>query len=218
MAGAAQKEIRGRRRHIQAPNQFPGGTVNHTYSTVLSETGLTTEQITKASRHLSVTRGFLIESVSGLSAAQWEFKPADDTWSIAENMEHIVLIESGIHAIIESMSDASEAAPAGNRLDMDDFILHEIPKRSRKGKSPAQACPTHRWSGPEALHHFMERREQSIRLLVTRRLRDHVVPHPLFGPWDGYQWLLAAASHGARHTGQICEVKLHERFPRTPID
>jgi DinB superfamily len=192
--------------------------VNHTYSTVLSETGLTAEQITKASRHLSVTRGFLIESVSGLSAAQWDFKPADDTWSIAENMEHIVLIESGIHAIIESMSDAPEAAPAGNRLEMDDFILYEVPKRSRKGKSRAQAYPTHRWTGPEALHLFMERREQSIRLLVSRRLRDHVVAHPLFGPWDGYQWLLAAASHGARHTAQICEVKGHERFPRTPTN
>ena len=68
--------------------------MNNTSSTVISETGLTTEQITKASRHLSVTRGFLIESVSGLSAAQWEFKPADETWSIAENMEHIVLFES----------------------------------------------------------------------------------------------------------------------------
>jgi hypothetical protein len=192
--------------------------VNNISSTVISETGLTTEQITRASRHLSVTRGFLIESVSALSAAQWDFKPADDSWSIAENMEHIVLIESGIHAIIESMSHAPEAAPAGNRSEMDDFIVNQIPKRSRKGESLAKAYPTHRWSGPEALHLFMERRDQSLRLLVTRRLRDHVVAHPLFGPWDGYQWLLAAASHGARHTAQICEVKGHERFPRTPID
>lgn len=192
--------------------------MNNTSSTVISETGLTAEQITRASRHLSVTRGYLIESVSGLSAAQWDFKPTDDTWSIAENMEHIVLVEDSIHAIIESMSHAPEAAPAGNRLEMDDFILHEVPKRSRKGKSPAQAYPTHRWSGPEALHHFIERRDQSIRLLVTRRLREHVVAHPFFGPWDGYQWLLAAASHGARHTAQICEVKVHERFPRTPIN
>jgi uncharacterized damage-inducible protein DinB len=103
-------------------NQFPGGTVNNTSSTVISETGLTTEEITTASRHLSVTRGCLIESVSGLSAAQWDFKPADDAWSIAENMEHIVLIESRIHAIIEGMSDAPESAPEGNQSEMDDFI------------------------------------------------------------------------------------------------
>jgi hypothetical protein len=190
--------------------------VNNISSSVISETGLTTEQITKASRHLAVTRGFLVESVSGLSPAQWDFKPGDDVWSIAEIMEHIVLIESSIHAIIENMSHAPEAAEQGNRSEMDDFILNEIPKRSRKGKSPAHACPTHRWSGPQALQHFIESREQTNRLLLTRRLREHVVPHPVFGPWDGYQWLLAAASHGARHTAQICEVKADGRFPQAP--
>ena len=41
-----------------------------------ADSELTTEEITTASRHLAVTRGFLIESVSGLSAAQWNFKPA----------------------------------------------------------------------------------------------------------------------------------------------
>jgi hypothetical protein len=188
--------------------------VNNTSSTIISDTGLTTEEITRASRHLSVTRGFLLESVGGLSPAQWDFKPASDAWSVAENMEHIVLIESGIHAIIEGMSDASAPGAEGDRTAMDEFILNEIPKRSRKGKSAAQACPTGRWSGPEALQKFVLYREQSTRLLVTRRLRGHVFPHPLFGPWDGYQWLLAAASHGARHTAQIREVKADGNFPQ----
>ena len=67
--------------------------MNNTSSTIISDTGLTTEEITTASRHLSVTRGFLLESVGGLSPAQWDFKPASDAWSAAENMEHIVLIE-----------------------------------------------------------------------------------------------------------------------------
>ena len=188
--------------------------MNNTSSTIISDTGLTTEEITRASRHLSVTRGFLLESVGGLSPAQWDFKPASDAWSVAENMEHIVLIESGIHAIIEGMSDASATAAEGDRTTMDEFILNEIPKRSRKGKSPAQACPTGRWSGPEALQQFVQYREQSTRLLVTRRLRAHAFPHPLFGSWDGYQWLLAAASHGARHTAQIREVKADGNFPQ----
>jgi hypothetical protein len=189
--------------------------VNNTSSTILSETGLTTEEITRASRHLSVTRGFLLESVSGLSAAQWDFKPTNDIWSIAEIMEHVVLIETSIHGIIESVNDASGTVPEADRSEMDEFILNQIPKRSRKGKSPPQACPTGRWSGPEALQHFVVCREQSTRLLVTRRLRGHMFPHPVFGPWDGYQWLLAAASHGARHTEQMREVKAHQNFPLT---
>ena len=188
--------------------------MNNTSSTITTETGLTTEQITRASRHLSVTRGFLIESVSGLTDSQWDFKPVEDSWSIAGIMEHIVLVESGIHGIIENMNGAAKAAPADNRTEMDEFIVNEIPKRSRRGKSPAHACPTGRWGGPESLARFLTSREQSLQLLLTRRLRAHVVPHPVFGPWDGYQWLLAAASHGARHTSQICEVKDDGRFPQ----
>ena len=188
--------------------------MNNTASAIISDTGLTTEEITTASRHLSVTRGFLLESVGGLSPAQWDFKPASDAWSPAENMEHIVLVESGIHAIIEGMNDAPGPLPEGDRRAMDEFILNEIPKRSRKGKALERACPTGRWSGPEALQQFVQYREQSIRLLLTRQLRAHAVPHPLFGAWDGYQWLLAAASHGARHTEQIREVKADRNFPQ----
>jgi DinB superfamily len=187
--------------------------VHNVSSTIIAETGLTTYEITQASRHLSVTRGYLLESVSGLSASQWSFKPADGVWSIAENVEHIVLVESAINGIIEGMSDGPEATAADKRNEMDEFILNEIPKRSRKGKSPPTAIPTGRWSGPEALQRFVDCRGKSDRLLVTRRLRGLVFPHPLFGPWDGYQWLLASASHGARHTAQIREVKANRNFP-----
>ena len=165
--------------------------MNNTSSTIIADTGLTPEEITTASRHLSVTRGFLLESVGGLSPAQWNFKPASDAWSPAENMEHIVLVESDIHAMIESMKEAPELRPTADRREMDEFILNQIPKRSRKGKAPERACPTGRWSGPEAVKQFVQCREQSIRLLITRQLRAHAAPHPLFGPWDGYQWLLA---------------------------
>jgi hypothetical protein len=187
--------------------------VYNTSSTITADTGLTTDEITRASRHLSVTRGYLIESVSGLSTPQWVFKPADDVWSIAENLEHIVLVESAINGIIERMSEGPESPAGEKRSDMDEFILNEIPKRSRKGKSPPGAVPTGRWSGLEALQRFIHCRGESDRLLVTRRMRGPVFPHPLFGPWDGYQWLLSSASHGARHTGQIREVKANPNFP-----
>jgi DinB superfamily len=187
--------------------------VHSTLSTITADTGLTPDEITRASRHLSVTRGFLLESVSGLSAAQWAFKSAEDVWSIAENLEHIVLVESAINGIIEGLGDGPEQPPAEKRSEMDEFILNDIPRRSRKGKSPASAVPTGRWSGPEALQHFVDCRGKSDRLLVTRRLRGPVFPHPMFGPWDGYQWLLAGASHGARHTAQIRELKANPNFP-----
>jgi hypothetical protein len=187
--------------------------INNTSSTITAETGLTTVEITRASRHFSVTRGFLLESVSGLSAKQWDFKPGEGAWSIAEILEHMVLVETAIHGIVESLAGESETSSTAKSSDMDEFILNEIPKRSRRGKSPESAWPTGRWCGPESVQRFLDCREQSDRLLVSRRLREAAFPHPAFGPWDGYQWLLAAASHGARHTEQIREIKAHSNFP-----
>ena len=45
-------------------------------------------------------------------------------------------------------------------------------------------------------------------------LRDHFFDHPVLGPMDGYQWLLLIATHSARHTAQIEEVKADPNFPK----
>ena len=92
--------------------------MNNIGSTIIADTGLTTEQITTASRHLSVTRAFLIESVSGLSPAQWDFKPFPDSWSIAENVEHIVLIESR-HPFHHRKSEPRSRGGAGSQPKRD---------------------------------------------------------------------------------------------------
>jgi hypothetical protein len=178
-----------------------------------SELALTADQIAKASRHLSVTRDVLVESVAGLSALQWSFRPNYDSWSIAENLEHLVLIEGRVHAIIGNMSSAPEAEAGGKQIEMDELILNEVPKRTTKVKAPEPVCPEGRWTGVEALQCFLTNRERTLQLLDAPLLRGRVRPHPLFGPWDGYQWLLAVGSHTLRHTGQIREIKADVNFP-----
>jgi DinB superfamily len=177
---------------------------------------LSADQIAKASRHLLVTRDVLVASVTGLSALQWSFRPNYDSWSIAEILEHLVLIEGRVHAIIGNMSSAPEAESGEKQIEMDDLILNEVPKRSTKVKAPEPVCPEGRWIGEEALECFLTNRERTMQLLAAPLLRGRVRPHPLFGPWDGYQWLLATGSHTARHTDQIREIKADIHFPDSP--
>jgi hypothetical protein len=184
---------------------------------MVSTSSPVTEQVTMASRYLTETRDALIDSASGLSPSQWDFKPAPDRWSIAEIIEHVVLIENRVHAIVGKMDEAPICDPDSDLARIDDFIVNEVPKRSTKVQAPAQVSPTHRWIGPEVLEHFVESRDKTTQLLATSLLRGHVVAHPVFGPWDGYQWLLAAAAHSARHTEQIQEVKADSKFPRTSL-
>ncbi len=182
---------------------------------------LTPEEIAKAARHLMQTRDALLESVADLSAAQWEFKPAPDRWSIAETLEHIILVETAILRNVRATIDAPLAPPEWEPSRVDDFIVNEVPRRTRyadrqgppKFTAPPQLCPIGRWSTTEAVAVFLDSREQNLQMLTPALLRGRVIPHPALGPWDGYQWLLAAASHCSRHTGQINEVKQEPDFP-----
>jgi hypothetical protein len=178
-----------------------------------AEVALTADQIAKASRHLSATRDVLVEAVAGLSPLQWNFRPTYESWSIAEILEHLVLLEGRVHTLIGNMSNAPEAESPGKQIEMDEIILNEVPKRSTKVKAPEPVCPKGRWSGDEALECFLTTRERTMQLLDAPLLRGRVRPHPLFGPWDGYQWLLATGSHTARHNEQICEIKGDVNFP-----
>ncbi len=182
-------------------------------STTTLELELTAEQMGEVSRHLSATRDAIIALVAELSIAQWNFTPASDTWSIAEHLEHIALIEGRVHVIIANMGNAPAASSAVNRSEMDELIVNEVPKRTTKVKAPAPVYPAGCWTGVEALQCFLANRAQTMQLLDAPLLRGRVWPHPLFGPWDGYQWLLATAAHTERHIQQIREVKADPDFP-----
>jgi hypothetical protein len=97
---------------------------------------------------------------------------------------------------------------------MDAAILAKVPDRSEKAQAPPQATPTGRWTPQVALEHFLAGRVQTTQVAKSSPdLRGHVIAHPLFGPMDGYEWLLAVAAHTERHTKQILEVKADPGFP-----
>jgi hypothetical protein len=175
---------------------------------------VTSPEREKALRYLEETRSELIGATKGMSDAQWKFKPAADRWSAAEVVEHLVLIETVVHGIAGKMSGAPLSAPDRDVQKMDAFILAKVPDRSEKVQAPPQAVPSARWTPAESLQRFDTGRTETESLLRTAPdLRGHVVPHPVFGPMDGYEWILATAAHTERHTKQILEVKADSHFP-----
>src|SRR3954454_11002064 len=178
---------------------------------------LSADERAKAADYLISTRDNLRQSLRDVAEEQWDFKPAPEQWSIAEVLEHVVLIETRIHNLIRKMPEAPEAEPDRDNQRIEEFILANLHRRSRKVQAPPHLLPTRRWSPEEMLQQFGNSRDKTLQLLAEAPgLRGHVFPHPLFGPWDGYQWLLALAGHTARHTGQILELKLKFEFPRAP--
>ncbi len=181
-------------------------------STAIQE--ITAAEREKAVQYLQRSRDALVEALRGLTDAQWKFKPAPDRWSIAEIMEHVAFIEGRIQEIIGQLPAAPADSPMREVKQVDAFICFYVPSRELKVQAPERIQPTGRWSGPAALEHFLEGRKRTLELLASApHLRGRVLPHPIFGPWDGYQWILAGAGHSARHTSQIREVKAAPNFP-----
>jgi hypothetical protein len=45
-------------------------------------------------------------------------------------------------------------------------------------------------------------------------LRGHGLPHPIFGTFDGVQWILFAAAHTDNHVPQLRAIRAHPEFAR----
>ena len=179
---------------------------------------LTPSEREHALRYLDQTRDGVVNSVKGLSEAQWKFKPAADRWSVAEVVEHLALIEDMVRGVLGNLDKGQN--PAANRdvKQIDAMLLARVPDRSTKAQAPDVALPTGRWTPDDTLANFLASRAEVTAILQSARsLRAHVIAHPAFGPLDGYQWILAVAAHSERHTKQIMEVKADAHFPGTKI-
>jgi len=185
-----------------------------TFSAGVNAQEPTDQERERAIRLLNGARHQVNASVSGLSDAQWTFKPAPDRWSVVEIVEHIALINGIVQGLFLNIDHAPAPPQDRNAKEFDEMILTRLADRSQRFKGPESARPTGRWTPPEALEQFRATSNDFADLVRTSNgLRQHAVPHPLFGPMDGYQWVLAVAGHGERHNQQILEVKADAHFP-----
>ena len=176
---------------------------------------LTDIERSRALACLASTRDEVLESVSGLNESQWRFKPSAAGWSIVEILEHVVMVEDRVHSILLRMPDSALAEPGQRDSQRDDSILRDVPNRTVKLEAPPLICPTQQWRPEYARERFLAGRAKTVEMLDSApALRGHVISHPVLGPWDGYQWILATAAHSARHADQIREVKEDLAFPK----
>ena len=174
---------------------------------------LTPSEIMTAENFLRGTRDNLLHAVGDLSERQARHKLSDECWSVREIVEHIVLVESRAHRVLDRMQHAeldSRECPK----DADAFITTEVPIRRKRLSAPEIVMPSQGWALPHGVEQFQRAREQTMELVrCAPCLRGRVIHHPMFGPWDGYQWILGAAAHSARHTEQIWELRSNPEFP-----
>ena len=177
---------------------------------------LTRQERDSLVQHLEQTRQAFLQSISGLSDAQWTFKAGPDRWSIAEVAEHVAISETTIFQLVTDKMLKGPAIPPNPTPLSDGKLLVSLLDRSTKFQAPEMLKPTNRWATREALtKDFLAARDKTIMYVKTTTddLHGHGGPHPVFKMLDGYQWVLLISGHSARHTAQIEEVKASPGYP-----
>src|SRR5258708_38351706 len=99
-----------------------------------------------ALKHLHASRRRLLETVAGLSPEQRSFKPAEDCWSVADCIEHIIVVE---HFVLDSVERILQSAPEPEKqaetVGKDQVIQERVPARNFRVKGPQAVMPTGRW-------------------------------------------------------------------------
>ncbi len=167
-------------------------------------------------QHLQKTRQAFLDSIAGVSDAQWTFKAGPDRWSIAEVAEHIAVSETTILQLVTDQILKAPPTPANPNPIADEKLLALLQDRTSKFQAPEMLKPTNRWATRDALtKDFMAARDKTMTYVKTTTddLHGHSGPHPVFKMLDGYQWVLLISGHSARHTAQIEEVKTSPGYP-----
>ena len=164
-------------------------------------------------QRLDNAREGLIAAVSGLSESQANFKPSPEAWSVANIVEHLATVEDFVVMRIEKMVSEPDD---GNFKDSDIILFDKVADRSSKFQAPDRVQPSGKTvaSSLERLTATRAKIVDLIRSAPDGHFRKHSMPHPVFGPLDGHQWIVAAAGHCTRHTRQILETKGARNFPQ----
>jgi len=165
---------------------------------------------------LRAKHALLLETVAGYGEAQWNFRPAPETWSALDCVEHLGIIEQSIFgAMCRTMAKPADPEKPKLAEGKDEMILRVVPARARRVTAPEHVRPKGALQPDEALAVLSATRAGTIAFTETteHELRDHVFLHPFIKEMDCYQWLLFLAVHEERHTRQIVELKEAPGFP-----
>ena len=165
--------------------------------------------------HLNQTREAFIQSVTGLSQQQLQFRPSAESWTVAECAEHIAISEDIMYNEFQEVYMKSPPAPGRKSEVPDEKVLEYGTDRTRqKGKATGEYRPTGRWLKlSDLLDHFRASRDRTLNIALTTQedLRGRYNEKIRL---DALQYLLILSAHTQRHTLQIEEIKASPGFPK----
>jgi hypothetical protein len=152
----------------------------------------------------------LLQSFAGVPSDRLTQHPSDGTWSVAEILDHLGIVESGIARLIAKRAGRAREQGLGEEKSTESvlatFDQHRAKLDGMKMESPETVRPHTNADLKDAIN-GLETSRGSLRAAVVAAnglsLGEIKHIHPLLGELDLYQWLIFLGQHEVRHTRQI---------------
>lgn len=172
-------------------------------------TGTLHPRIAEIIGELEASMAALRETVNALSSEQLNAPANGEEWSVALILEHLTMTEDGMGRMFSKMLHDVEATGARETETSSILGINDewhIATSDVRIVAPERVRPSLGMSPAESMQRIEASRARLLE--VMRRgsgyaLSTVSMPHPVFGPFNGYQWALANAQHMQRHIRQI---------------
>jgi hypothetical protein len=162
--------------------------------------------------------GTLEDVVAPLTARQLSFRPASDSWGVAEIVEHLAIVEPGMIKLVRSLTDKAQSRsgpePAPFDVTLSDGI---VTGETGKFITRPEAVPTGNVPVADSLRtlrgvqgELVDLRSQLARVDVS----SVKFAHRALGDLTLGQWCAFFGAHEERHLGQIRSVIAAAGFPK----
>lgn len=154
--------------------------------------------------------GFLAQ-VSRVPAARQTERPRPDRWSVAEIVEHMARIDTGVARVLaaKSVEPATATPEELARGRMTPAMAARIRSREERVEAPDRVRPSGTLT-PDAALAMLAQARAALRDAVLAAdpavLESRMHPHVVIGPMTLRAWVEFAAHHDARHAQQVAEV------------
>ena len=187
-------------------------------STLLAQTHLSAEDRSKAIDYLKETQSAYLKVVKDLSDEQLKFRSDEESWSVAECVEHIAASEQSFFDLVEMTLKTDPDPSLRSEVKLSDQeVIGIMENREQKVKTRPDLEPTDRYTGfDNSIDEFKSKRKSIIKYIKTTNddLRNRYFEFP-FGKVDSYQILLLISAHVTRHTKQIQEIIANSNYPNS---
>jgi hypothetical protein len=152
----------------------------------------------------------LLQSFAGAHSNRLSQHVAKDSWSVAEILDHLRMVESGVARLITKRVNQAKEAGLGEEKStasvMPSFDKYSAQLESRTLKSPEMVLPRAEVDFKEALEGLESSREAlraAVRSADGLAIGEIKHTHAVLGELDLYQWLIFVGQHEGRHRKQI---------------